>query len=86
VPVTDDPLADLFAMAQVTRRVARENPHLYDLMFGLCTRRATYRPLPDSDVRLMDALRPSAAPTLTPSKRARGSSALAGSDNKNPTL
>src|SRR2546421_7936412 len=52
VPVTDDPLADLFAMALTTQQVARENPHLYDLMFGLSTRRATYRPLPDSDVRL----------------------------------
>ena len=52
VPVTEDPLADLFAMALTTRRVARENPHLYDLMFGLSTRRATYRPLPDSDIRL----------------------------------
>ena len=52
VPVTDDPLADLFAMALTTRRLAHENPHLYDLMFGLSTRRATYRPLPDSDVRL----------------------------------
>src|SRR5881397_1306690 len=51
VPVTEDPLADLFAMALMTRRVARENPHLYDLMFGLSTRRATYRPLSDSDVR-----------------------------------
>ena len=51
VPVTEDPLADLFAMALTTRRLARENPHLYDLMFGLSTRRATYRPLPDSDVR-----------------------------------
>jgi AcrR family transcriptional regulator len=51
VPVTADPLADLFAMALTTRRVARENPHLYDLMFGLSTRRATYRSLPDSDVR-----------------------------------
>jgi AcrR family transcriptional regulator len=51
VPVTEDPLADLFAMALTTRRVARENPHLYDLMFGLSTRRATYRALPDSDVR-----------------------------------
>jgi AcrR family transcriptional regulator len=50
VPVTEDPLADLFAMALTTRRVARENPHLYDLMFGLSTR-ATYRPLPESDVR-----------------------------------
>src|SRR6266508_351953 len=52
VPVTDDPLADLYAMALTTRRLARENPHLYDLMFGLSTRRPTYRPLPDSDVRL----------------------------------
>src|SRR5881227_3708282 len=51
VSVTDDPLADLFAMALTTRRIARENPHHYDLMFGLSTRRATYRPLPDSDVR-----------------------------------
>ena len=52
VPVTEDPVADLFAMALMTRRVARQNPHLYDLMFGLSTRRATYRPLSDSDVRL----------------------------------
>src|SRR4029450_11225697 len=51
VPVTEDPVADLFAMALMTRRIARENPHLYDLMFGLSTRRATYRPLSDSDVR-----------------------------------
>ena len=51
VPVTDDPLADLYAMALTTRRLARENPHLYDLMFGLSTRRATYRALP-ADVRL----------------------------------
>jgi Tetracyclin repressor-like, C-terminal domain len=49
--VTEDPVADLFAMALMTRRVARANPHLYDLMFGLSTRRATYRPLSDSDVR-----------------------------------
>jgi AcrR family transcriptional regulator len=51
VPVTVDPLADLYAMALTTRQLARDNPHLYDLMFGLSTRRATYRPLPDSDVR-----------------------------------
>ena len=51
VPVTKDPVADLAVMALTCRRVARENPHLYDLMFGLSTR-ATYRPLPDSDVRL----------------------------------
>lgn len=51
VPVTEDPIADLFAMALTCRRQARENPHLYDLMFGLSTR-ATYRPLPDTDRRL----------------------------------
>nr|WP_271209861.1 TetR/AcrR family transcriptional regulator [Rhodococcus wratislaviensis]GLK34648.1 TetR family transcriptional regulator [Rhodococcus wratislaviensis] len=50
VPATEDPVVDLFALALTCRRVARENPHLYDLMFGLSTR-ATYRPL-DSDVRL----------------------------------
>ena len=43
VPVTDDPVADLFSMALVVRDVARANPHLYDMMFGLSTR-ATYRP------------------------------------------
>ncbi|MGI3222753.1 TetR/AcrR family transcriptional regulator [Streptomyces sp. GTA36] len=48
VPVTEDPIAELFAMALTCRRVARENPHLYDLMFGLSTR-ATYRPLSDAD-------------------------------------
>lgn len=51
VPLTEDPIADLFAMALTCRRQARENPHLYDLMFGLSTR-ATYRPLPDTDRRL----------------------------------
>lgn len=50
VPVTDDPVADLFAMALACRRTARENPHLYDLMFGLSTR-ATYRPPAESDPR-----------------------------------
>ncbi|MFC9840964.1 TetR/AcrR family transcriptional regulator [Rhodococcus sp. NPDC127530] len=50
VSVTEDPVVDLFALALTCRQVARENPHLYDLMFGLSTR-ATYRPL-DSDVRL----------------------------------
>jgi AcrR family transcriptional regulator len=52
VPVTEDPIAELFAMALLTRRIARQNPHLYDLMFGLSTSRATYRPPPDSDVPL----------------------------------
>src|ERR1700756_576143 len=43
VPVTQDPVADLFVMALTCRQFARDNPHLYDLMFGLSTR-ATYRP------------------------------------------
>jgi AcrR family transcriptional regulator len=50
LPHTDDPIADLFAMALVTLERARENPHLYDAMFGLSTR-ATYRPATDKDVR-----------------------------------
>src|SRR4051794_7198657 len=36
--VTDDPIADLAVQALVCRQVARKNPHLYDLMFGLSTR------------------------------------------------
>lgn len=51
LPVTEDPIADLFAMGLTCRRLARENPHLHDLMFGLSTR-ATYRPLQQSDVRM----------------------------------
>jgi AcrR family transcriptional regulator len=50
LPVTDDPITDLALLALTCRRVARQNPHLYDLMFGLSTR-ATYRPLADTDVR-----------------------------------
>ncbi len=50
VPVTEDPIADLFALALATRKIARANPHLYDLMFGLSTR-ATYRPATDKDIR-----------------------------------
>ena len=50
VPITEDPIGDLFSMALVTRELARANPHLYDLMFGLSTR-ATYRPTPDKDLR-----------------------------------
>jgi AcrR family transcriptional regulator len=44
LPVTDDPIADLAVLALTCRRVARHNPHLYDLMFGLSTR-GSYRPL-----------------------------------------
>jgi hypothetical protein len=48
--VTEDPITDLFAIALTCRRVARANPHLYDLIFGLSTR-ATYRPVSQSEVR-----------------------------------
>src|ERR1700752_2460450 len=37
-PASDDPVATLFAMALATRRFAQDNPHRYDLMFGLSTR------------------------------------------------
>jgi AcrR family transcriptional regulator len=43
VSPSDDPVADLFAMALATRRLAQRSPHLYDLMFGLSTR-GSYRP------------------------------------------
>ncbi|WP_332642954.1 TetR/AcrR family transcriptional regulator [Aeromicrobium sp.] len=35
LPTTDDPVADLFAQALEYRRFALDNPHLYDLLFGL---------------------------------------------------
>jgi AcrR family transcriptional regulator len=41
---SDDPITTLFAMALATRRFAQNNPHLYDLMFGLSTR-GSYRPV-----------------------------------------
>lgn len=50
LPVTDDPIADLFAMALETLHYARANPHLYDAMFGLSSR-ATYRPASEKDLR-----------------------------------
>lgn len=43
-PSSDDPVTALFSMALATRRFAQNNPHLYDLMFGLSTR-GSYRPL-----------------------------------------
>jgi AcrR family transcriptional regulator len=46
LPITEDPMADLCSMALQTRSLALQNPHLYDLMFGL-SKRATYRPLKD---------------------------------------
>ncbi|WP_029111998.1 TetR/AcrR family transcriptional regulator [Mycobacterium sp. URHB0044] len=42
-PSSDDPVTALFAMALAHRRFAQDNPHLYDLMFGLSTR-GSYRP------------------------------------------
>jgi AcrR family transcriptional regulator len=43
VPASDDPVTTLFAMALATRKFAQDNPHRYDLMFGL-SKRGTYRP------------------------------------------
>ncbi|WP_020099816.1 TetR/AcrR family transcriptional regulator [Mycobacterium sp. 360MFTsu5.1] len=43
VPVSDDPVTTLFEMALATRQFAQNNPHRYDLMFGLSTR-GSYRP------------------------------------------
>lgn len=48
VPATEDPATTLFGMALASRRFARANAHLYDLMFGLSTR-GSYRPLPSPD-------------------------------------
>jgi AcrR family transcriptional regulator len=50
LPATEDPITDLFSIALTMRKRARANPHLFDLMFGLSTR-ATYRPMPDRDLR-----------------------------------
>ncbi len=43
VPITDDPVFDLFSLALTSRAQAHRNPHLYDLMFGLSVR-SSYRP------------------------------------------
>lgn len=51
LPVTDDPIADLVVQALTCRRVARENPYLYDLMFGLSTL-ATHRRVNHPGIRL----------------------------------
>lgn len=37
---TGDPVTDIFTLALTHRAVAKRNPHLYDLMFGLSTRGA----------------------------------------------
>jgi len=50
VPASEDPVTDLFGMALTCREVARANPHLYDLMFGLSVR-ATYRPTTETEPR-----------------------------------
>jgi AcrR family transcriptional regulator len=47
LPVTDDPVADLAVQGLACRWIARQNPHLYDLMFGLSAR-GSYRPLPST--------------------------------------
>lgn len=63
----DDPLAALSELGYAYRRVARANPHLYDLMFGRPVAsfepdaeakgvaEASYRPLVDAVQRCMDA-------------------------------
>jgi AcrR family transcriptional regulator len=43
-PASDDPVTALFSTALAARRLAQDNPHLYDLMFGLSTR-GSYRPM-----------------------------------------
>jgi len=48
VPASDDPVTTLFAMALATRKFAQDNPHRYDLMFGL-SKRGTYRPQKSSN-------------------------------------
>lgn len=47
-PAGDDPVTALFAMALATRKFAQDNPHRYDLMFGLSTR-GSYRPQKSSN-------------------------------------
>ena len=44
---TDDPVQNQLLLALATRDLARANPHLYDLMFGLSTR-STYRTIEES--------------------------------------
>ncbi len=48
---TDDPVQNQLLLALATRDLARANPHLYDLMFGLSTR-STYRTIEESEERL----------------------------------
>jgi AcrR family transcriptional regulator len=50
VAVTDDPIVDIDRLARAYRSVARGNPHLYDLMFGLAAP-GGHRPdrAPDTD-------------------------------------
>ncbi|SFQ70186.1 DNA-binding transcriptional regulator, AcrR family [Amycolatopsis arida] len=35
VAITEDPITDIVRLGAAYRRAARENPHLYDMMFGL---------------------------------------------------
>ncbi|MGU3431986.1 TetR/AcrR family transcriptional regulator [Actinomycetes bacterium M1A6_2h] len=45
VTADNDPAVQLFVLALQVRAMARDNPHLYDLMFGLSSR-GTYRATP----------------------------------------
>lgn len=50
VEVTDDPITDIARLGFAYRAAARENPHLYDLMFGLSAP-GGHRPEPMSSPR-----------------------------------
>jgi AcrR family transcriptional regulator len=52
VPRTDDPVADLLALGDAYRANARDNPHLYELMFG--------RPVPEfqPDAEVAERIQP----------------------------
>lgn len=78
VPLSDDAVVDLFAMALATRQLAQHNPHLYDLMFGLSTR-GSYRPLQTSSAGASGRSRHSRRPTPTLSGHAPDSCTAAAS-------
>ena len=78
---SDDPVADLMAMAIAYRARAQANPHLFDLMFGLSTR-GSYRQLKSaSEGSQSDAFRTTYAYTVEASSRlAAGTRIHAGHD------
>ncbi|MEV0649483.1 TetR-like C-terminal domain-containing protein [Phytomonospora sp. NPDC050363] len=63
MPHTDDPLADIHALAAAYRHRAREHPHLYTVLFGGVQ---TFDPTGDPVGPLLDGIdRALAASTLT---------------------